>query len=109
MPICKGPRREAAGRPSKRHIGGSFKGSAWGGCAAAHLILEQGRARPRCGAGGGGRVVDIAPMQTAVELEVAKLLVTTLRLEEDPASIEPEIPLFVEGWGVDSIDALERS
>ena len=48
-------------------------------------------------------------MQTELELEVVKLLVTTLRLEEDPAAIEPEIPLFVEGLGLDSIDALELS
>ena len=42
------------------------------------------------------------------ELEVARLLVETLHLEgiaqED---IEPEAPLFGEGLGLDSIDALE--
>jgi acyl carrier protein len=30
-----------------------------------------------------------------------------LQLEADPAEIEPEAPLFGEGLGLDSIDALE--
>jgi acyl carrier protein len=46
-------------------------------------------------------------MLTALELEVAALLVSTLHLEEDPSEIAPEQPLFVEGLGLDSIDALE--
>ena len=42
------------------------------------------------------------------ELEVARLLVDTLRLEEiRPEEIAPEEPLFGEGLGLDSIDALE--
>jgi acyl carrier protein len=42
------------------------------------------------------------------ELEVARLLVETLHLEDTrPEDIEPEEPLFGEGLGLDSIDALE--
>ncbi|HOB62834.1 MAG TPA: phosphopantetheine-binding protein [Candidatus Competibacteraceae bacterium] len=42
------------------------------------------------------------------ELEVARLLVETLHLEGiAPEDIEPEAPLFGEGLGLDSIDALE--
>lgn len=46
--------------------------------------------------------------QTAIEREVAQLIVESLNLEEvDPAGIEPDAPLFREGLGLDSIDALE--
>jgi acyl carrier protein len=46
--------------------------------------------------------------QTTLEQEVAQLIVQALNLEEmDPAAIEPEAPLFREGLGLDSIDALE--
>ena len=42
------------------------------------------------------------------ELEVARLIVETLNLEDvDPGDIEPEAPLFGDGLGLDSIDALE--
>ncbi len=42
------------------------------------------------------------------ELEVARLLVETLHLEDiQPENIEPERPLFGDGLGLDSIDALE--
>ena len=42
------------------------------------------------------------------ELEVAHLLVEALRLEDiKPEDIAPEEPLFNEGLGLDSIDALE--
>ena len=42
------------------------------------------------------------------ELEVAALIVEALNLEDISASeIEPEAPLFREGLGLDSIDALE--
>lgn len=42
------------------------------------------------------------------ELEIARLLVETLHLEGiAPQDIEPEAPLFGEGLGLDSIDALE--
>ena len=42
------------------------------------------------------------------ELEVARLLVETLHLEDiQPEDIGPERPLFGDGLGLDSIDALE--
>lgn len=42
------------------------------------------------------------------ELEVAQLLIETLNLEDiTTADIDPEAPLFGEGLGLDSIDALE--
>ena len=43
------------------------------------------------------------------ELEVARLIVAVLSLEVDAESIEPEAPLFNEGLGLDSIDALEMA
>ena len=45
--------------------------------------------------------------QTAAERALADLIVTSLQLELDPAEIEPDAPLFGEGLGLDSIDALE--
>jgi len=46
--------------------------------------------------------------QTAMQQEIAQLIVDTLNLEDiDAADIEPEQPLFGEGLGLDSIDALE--
>ncbi|MFQ5935228.1 MAG: phosphopantetheine-binding protein [Acidiferrobacterales bacterium] len=44
---------------------------------------------------------------TLLEGEVAELIVQTLNLEMDYGEIEPEAPLFGEGLGLDSIDALE--
>lgn len=44
---------------------------------------------------------------TVLEEEVAQLIVETLNLEVAPSGIEPEAPLFGEGLGLDSIDALE--
>lgn len=45
---------------------------------------------------------------STLELEVAQLIVESLNLEEtNPAQIDPEAPLFREGLGLDSIDALE--
>jgi acyl carrier protein len=41
------------------------------------------------------------------EHEVAELLVNTLQLEVAPPDIQPDEPLFGEGLGLDSIDALE--
>jgi acyl carrier protein len=42
------------------------------------------------------------------ELDVARLLVETLHLEHlQPKDLQPEDPLFGEGLGLDSIDALE--
>ena len=46
--------------------------------------------------------------QTKSELEVAELIVEALNLEDiSAAEIESEAPLFREGLGLDSIDALE--
>ena len=39
--------------------------------------------------------------------ELARLIVTALALEVKPEEIEPAAPLFGEGLGLDSIDALE--
>ena len=40
--------------------------------------------------------------------EISRLIVDSLNLEDvDPASIDPQAPLFGEGMGLDSIDALE--
>jgi len=44
---------------------------------------------------------------TAVELELARLIVETLNLEINAEEIEPEIPLFSGGLELDSIDLLE--
>ena len=48
---------------------------------------------------------DVSPL----EAEVAKLIVRTLNLKVEPAQIQPEEPLFGDGLGLDSIDALELS
>jgi acyl carrier protein len=43
-----------------------------------------------------------------IERELKHLIVEALVLEDvEPDSIDPEAPLFVEGLGLDSIDALE--
>ena len=48
------------------------------------------------------------PEMTALEKEVAQLIVDALNLEDvQPDKIDPEAPLFREGLGLDSIDALE--
>lgn len=44
---------------------------------------------------------------TAMEIEIATLLVQALNLEVAASEIEPEAALFYEGLGLDSIDALE--
>lgn len=46
---------------------------------------------------------------SALEQDVAKLIVQTLKLKVDPAAVQPEAALFGEGLGLDSIDALELS
>ena len=50
---------------------------------------------------------------TALESEVAALVVSALQLEVAPSEIDPQAPLFgegpVEGLGLDSIDALEMA
>lgn len=45
-----------------------------------------------------------------LEQEVAELIIEALNLEETtPESIDPEAPLFGDGLGLDSIDALEMA
>ena len=47
---------------------------------------------------------------TELEQEVAALIVDALNLEDvTPEEVDPEAPLFREGLGLDSIDALELS
>jgi acyl carrier protein len=41
------------------------------------------------------------------ENEVAQLLIDTLHLDQSPDEIHPDEPLFGDGLGLDSIDALE--
>ena len=45
--------------------------------------------------------------ENSLETQVAALIVQTLNLEVEPGEIEPSAPLFGEGLGLDSIDALE--
>ena len=44
-----------------------------------------------------------------LEQDVAKLIVQTLKLKVDPATIDPTQAFFGEGLGLDFIDACERS
>jgi len=44
-----------------------------------------------------------------MERELATLIVSALDLDMAPETIEPEAPLFGDGLGLDSIDALEIS
>ena len=47
---------------------------------------------------------------SGLELEVAQLIIDTLNIEDlEPIEIDPKQPLFREGLGLDSIDALELS
>lgn len=47
-------------------------------------------------------------MPETLELRIKRLIVDALMLEDvKPEDIETEAPLFVEGLGLDSIDALE--
>lgn len=49
-------------------------------------------------------------MNEALEKELKELIVDALMLDDvTPAEIESEAPLFVEGLGLDSIDALEMA
>ena len=45
--------------------------------------------------------------QTPSERQVADLIVRSLQLEVEPGAIAPDVPLFADGLGLDSIDALE--
>jgi len=57
------------------------------------------------------KIFEVATVSSTIplELEVARLLIETLNLEGAPGDIEPEAPLFYDGLGLDSIDALELS
>jgi acyl carrier protein len=46
-------------------------------------------------------------MSGTLQQEVAALIVDTLNLDISPSDIIPDQPLFREGLGLDSIDALE--
>jgi acyl carrier protein len=46
-------------------------------------------------------------MSETLNLEVAELIVETLNLDMEAKDIAPDEPLFREGLGLDSIDALE--
>ncbi|AOX16133.1 phosphopantetheine-binding protein [Kozakia baliensis] len=48
-------------------------------------------------------------LQTPLEHEIATHLVEALQLEMTSEEIDPQAPLFGEGLGLDSIDALEIS
>ncbi len=48
-------------------------------------------------------------MQSAPEAVLAQLIVDTLNLELPAADIDPEMPLYGDGLGLDSIDMLEIS
>ncbi len=45
--------------------------------------------------------------QTGLEKEVASLIAEAVNLDTSPDEIDPELPLFREGLGLDSIDLLE--
>lgn len=42
-----------------------------------------------------------------LQADVARLIVSALKLEMNPEDIDPDAPLFNDGLGLDSIDALE--
>ena len=52
---------------------------------------------------------NMSNLQNEAEREVAQLIVSALNLEIDPDTIDPEAPLFYDGLGLDSIDALEMA
>lgn len=45
--------------------------------------------------------------QTELEGEVAKLIAEAVNLDKPVAELDPNVPLFGEGLGLDSIDVLE--
>jgi acyl carrier protein len=47
--------------------------------------------------------------QTPLESEVSQIMVETLNLKMDHKDIDPVAPLFGDGLGLDSIDALEMA
>jgi acyl carrier protein len=53
------------------------------------------------------QVAQVGNFNTISEAEIARLIVETLHLEIAPQDIDPAEPLFGDGLGLDSIDALE--
>jgi acyl carrier protein len=51
----------------------------------------------------------IAGVQSSSERELAELIVSALNLEMSAAEIDPDVPLYGDGLGLDSIDFLELS
>jgi acyl carrier protein len=51
--------------------------------------------------------LDTASHVRGQELALAQLIVKTLNLDIDPASVDRDAPLYGEGLGLDSIDVLE--
>jgi acyl carrier protein len=49
----------------------------------------------------------VAEQQTELELEVAALLAEAVNLDKPAAELDPNMPLFGDGLGLDSIDVLE--
>jgi acyl carrier protein len=56
-----------------------------------------------------GRSSEGGDQQSAAEAKLALLMVEVLQLDVPAAEIEPNAPLFNDGLGLDSIDALELS
>jgi acyl carrier protein len=51
--------------------------------------------------------IDTVSQARSQELALAQLIVKTLNLDIDPATVDPDAPLYGEGLGLDSIDVLE--
>jgi acyl carrier protein len=67
-------------------------------CQAAHRETALNFVNP---------LTSTALAQSPFEQEMAAVIVDSLQLEIDAARIVPQDPLFIEGLGLDSIDALE--
>jgi acyl carrier protein len=50
---------------------------------------------------------DSVSAENELEREVAQLVIEALNLEISPAELDPQVPLYGEGLGLDSIDLLE--
>jgi acyl carrier protein len=50
---------------------------------------------------------DSVSAENELEREVAQLIIEALNLEMSPAELDPHVPLYGEGLGLDSIDLLE--
>ncbi len=57
----------------------------------------------------GGDSTTLSQATPSLERDLARLIVSALSLEVAPEEIAPEAPLFGEGLGLDSIDALEMA